>query len=99
MHTIAVRTRAFAQVEILPVPVPHDCTDGFTEAYWRRPEAYFDAGIRGAMSSFSGLADVTSGLTRLRRDLDDGTWMRRNAGLLKLEELDLGYRLIVADLQ
>ena len=27
---------------IEPVPVPHDCTDGFGAAYWRRPEAYLD---------------------------------------------------------
>ena len=24
------------------VPVPHDCTDGFCHAWWRRPEAYLD---------------------------------------------------------
>jgi hypothetical protein len=23
----------------IPVPVPHDCMDGFLRAYWRRPEA------------------------------------------------------------
>ena len=29
-----------ARVEV--VPVPHDCTDGFLWAYWRRPEQYLD---------------------------------------------------------
>jgi hypothetical protein len=32
----------------------------------------------------------------LRLDLDDGTWRRRNGHSLALDELDLGYRLIVA---
>ena len=27
---------------IEPVPVPHDCRDGFLHAYWRRPRAYLD---------------------------------------------------------
>jgi hypothetical protein len=34
-------------------------------------------------------------LARLRRDLDDGTWMRRNGHLLELPELDLGYRIVI----
>lgn len=32
--------------QVQTVPVPHDCTDGFGAAYWRRPEAYLDAGYR-----------------------------------------------------
>jgi ubiquinone/menaquinone biosynthesis C-methylase UbiE len=30
----------FEDVQIRPVLVPHDCTDGFLGAYWRRPAAY-----------------------------------------------------------
>jgi hypothetical protein len=25
---------------VTPVPVPHDCADGFGAAFWRRPAAY-----------------------------------------------------------
>src|SRR6266851_3875064 len=65
-----------------PAPdLPHDCVDGFLGAYWRRPEAYLDAAVRGAISTFTKLADVEPGLARLRRDLEDGTWRRRNAAL------------------
>lgn len=83
-------------VEIRPVPVPYDCGDGFLEAYWRRPEAYFDPGVRGAISGFAQLPDVEPGLARLKRDLESGTWMRRYGHLLNLPELDLGYRLIIS---
>lgn len=31
--------------EVIPVPIPADCTDGFLGAYWRRPEAYL---VRGS---------------------------------------------------
>lgn len=81
---------------VRPVPVPADCIDGFLGAYWRRPEVYLDAGARGAISSFAHLAEVETGLARLRADLADGSWERRNAALLDQPELDIGYRLLVA---
>ncbi|MEW6270760.1 MAG: class I SAM-dependent methyltransferase, partial [Thermodesulfobacteriota bacterium] len=37
------------------VPVPHDCRDGFFGAYWRRPEAYLRADVRGAISGLARL--------------------------------------------
>jgi len=83
-------------VDVLPLPVPHDCTDGFLGAYWRRPHLYLDAGVRGAISSFAKLADVESGLERLRRDLADGSWERRHGHLLERSEIELGYRIVVA---
>ncbi|MFI5375884.1 MAG: class I SAM-dependent methyltransferase [Candidatus Rokuibacteriota bacterium] len=88
--------RLLGPIEVRPVPIPHDCVDGFVGAYWRRPEAYLDAAVRGAMSTFTKLADVEPGLARLRQDLADGTWQRRNAALLARPALDLGYRLVIA---
>src|SRR5262245_11267861 len=87
---------ALGRIEVHALPIPHDCTDGFLGAYWQRPRAYLDAGVRSAISTFTKLATLESGLARLRRDLDDGTWHRRNIALLEETPLDLGYRLIVA---
>jgi hypothetical protein len=78
------------------VPIPHDCTDGFLGAYWRRPRAYLNARVRSAISAFSMLSDVETGLARLRDDLASGEWHRRYGSLLDLQALDLGYRLVVA---
>jgi SAM-dependent methyltransferase len=94
--TLADLERVLGPLDLLPLPVPHDCTDGFLGAYWRRPEAYLDPGVRGAMSTFSKMPDVAPALARLRRDLADGTWLRRHAELLDQTELDLGYRLVVS---
>src|SRR5437899_10139271 len=71
--------RALGRVEVHPLPIPHDCVDGFLGAYWRRPHAYLDAGVRSAISTFAKMtpSDVEAGLERLRRDLEDGTWARR----------------------
>jgi SAM-dependent methyltransferase len=83
-------------LEVVPVPVPADCTDGFLAAYWRRPEAYLDAGLRGAISAFARIPDAAERLRRLAADLADGSWERRHADLLDLPELDVGYRVLIA---
>jgi SAM-dependent methyltransferase len=81
-----------------PVLVPHDCSDGFAGAYWRRPDAYLDPAVRMGMSLFTLTASqmVEAGLARLGADLRSGRWQRDHAALLALTELDLGYRLITA---
>ena len=81
-------------VEVKPVPIPHDCTDGFLVAYWRRPTAYLDERVRKAMSSFWKAGDVTHGLARLTDDLRSGEWERRYGALLEHDTLDCGYRLV-----
>jgi SAM-dependent methyltransferase len=86
--------QALGRIEVQRLPVPHDCTDGFFGAYWRRPH---DAGIRGAMSTFARIGDVEPGLARLRSDLEDGSWARRHGHLTRKPELDLGYRLVIAE--
>lgn len=84
---------------IEPVPIPHDCGDGFLHAYWRRPRAYLDPRVRDGISVFHLLErdEVDHAVRRLAADLDSGEWERRNGALLELEELDLGYRLVVAE--
>jgi SAM-dependent methyltransferase len=81
------------------VPIPHDCRDGFLGAFWRRPERYIEPAVRPGISTFHELdPDVLErALSRLRNDIESGAWRRRYGGLLSREELDLGYRLVVAD--
>jgi SAM-dependent methyltransferase len=95
---LATVAEALGGAEIVPVPIAHDCTDGFLCAWWRRPLAYLEPGVRANISSFAPLpGDVLSeALGRLQRDVVDGTWAERNAGLIALGEADFGYRLLVA---
>jgi SAM-dependent methyltransferase len=88
--------QTLGNIEVRPLPVPYDCTDGFLGAYWRRPHAYLEPGVRSAISTFAKIGDVESGLIRLRGDLADGTWERRYGHLLHQSKLDLGYRLVIA---
>lgn len=84
---------------IEPVPIPHDCRDGFFAAYWRRPQAYLDPRVRDGISVFRLLPpeEVDTAIARLRADLESGAWARRNADILEREALDLGYRLVIAE--
>jgi SAM-dependent methyltransferase len=84
-----------AEVEV--VPVPWDCRDGFMSAFWRRSEAYLDPAVRAGISSLAKRSDeeLADGLARLRADIDSGAWARRHADLLGLDEVDLGYRLLL----
>jgi SAM-dependent methyltransferase len=82
-------------VDVRPIDVPHDCKDGFLCAYWRRPEAYLDPNVRGAISTFARVGDYQAGLTRLRDDLADGSWHRKYGHLLHETHMDLGYRLVI----
>jgi len=85
---------------VVPVPVPHDCRDGFYHAFWRRPEAYLDERVRAGISVIARLDPDESAdmVRRLKADLETCAWQQRNAHLLVLDEIDLGYRLLVAEL-
>ncbi len=81
-----------------PVPIPWDCTDGFFEAYWRRPEAYLDEDVRRGISVWSAVGrDVEERVVSdLSADLASGRWAERNRDLLGLESAELGARLLIA---
>jgi SAM-dependent methyltransferase len=84
-------------VRVEPLPVPHDCTDGFLYAWWRRPQAYLDPRIRAGSSSFWAVGGVEAGVARLAADLESGAWAARHHELLDRDDLDVGYRLVVCD--
>ena len=81
-----------------PVPIPWDCTDGFYEAYWRRPEAYLDKHVRRGMSIWArvGLDAEQRAVHNLRDDLASGRWAQRNRDLLGLDAAVFDSRLLIA---
>jgi hypothetical protein len=93
-----VRQMLGGRLDVIPVPIPADCIDGFNAAYWRRPHAYLDPEVWRRMSALALIpdADRADGMRRLQADLDSGEWDRRWEHLLALDELDLGYRVVVA---
>jgi len=96
MPSLSEIQRHLGRAAVFDVPIPHDCTDGFLGAYWRRPHAYLNPDIRSAISVFSKITNLEVGLSALQSDLSSGAWHRRYGHLLHRSELDLGYRLVVA---
>lgn len=83
---------------IEPVLIPWNCTDGFFEAHWRRPEAYLDERVRRGVSVWTKVGpDAEQRAVRsLRDDLASGRWAERNGDLVDLDAADLGARLLIA---
>jgi SAM-dependent methyltransferase len=98
---IAKLVSLLGNASIQKVPIPYDCADGFGGAYWRRPHAYLDAEVRAGISMLALTAEpeLREGLSRLEADLTTGAWTDRHTDLLDKTHLDLGYRLVVSDLE
>jgi SAM-dependent methyltransferase len=90
-----------ADVEVEAVPLPRDCTDGFFIALWDRPELHLDPDVRRGSTVWHEMEpeQIARGLAALAADLESGRWDERHGHLReRTEELDLGLRLLVAEL-
>jgi SAM-dependent methyltransferase len=98
--SMAELSRCLGQIEARPLPIPHDCQDGFLGAFWRRPAAYLAPNVRRAMSGFAQLPPeiANTGLAHLAADLHSGQWDTQFGWVREQTSLDLGYRLIIAPL-
>lgn len=96
MPKLSLYREVLGEVDIIPVPIPADCTDGFLYAYWRRPAAYLDPIVRKAISSFWKIDGAQAGFDRLAADLASGVWAARYGDLLAQETIDAGYCLVVS---
>jgi SAM-dependent methyltransferase len=99
--SIAHLQAVLPSVQVEPVPVPSDCTDGFCIALWSRPEMHLNPEIRRASSIWHLLPQsiVDNGLDRLRLGLESGEWDRRYGHLRTQPEFDVGVRLVTAELR
>ena len=83
--------------EVRPVPVPIDCTDGFAEAYYARPERLLDPAVRRAQSAwgFVGPEAQERAVARLRAALESGAWDERYGDLRRQPRFDGALCLVV----
>jgi hypothetical protein len=83
---------------VTEVPVPIDCVDGFTEAFYARPEQFLDPAVRAGQSAwgFVSAGATERAVATLRADLDSGAWERKYGGLRNQSEFAGSLRLIIA---
>ena len=81
------------------IPTPADCTDGFFEAFWNRPESLLDPEVRGAQSIWALVPDETESamVDRLASALEDGSWDDANAHLRGQDEFNGALRLVISE--
>jgi SAM-dependent methyltransferase len=93
----SIATALGPDATVRPVPVPFDCVDGFTEAFYGRPEAFLDPEVRRSQSawSFVELEAEARFVETLRADLDSGAWDRRHGHLRSQPAYQGAVRLVV----
>jgi hypothetical protein len=81
------------------LPTPADCTDGFFEAFWNRPEALLDAEVRSAQSIWALTGpELEQGIVkRLALALESGDWDRQHGHLREQQAFEGGLRLVVSE--
>ncbi len=81
-----------------PVPIPFACPDGFTEAFYGRPEAFLDPSVRRSQSAWALLepAAEKTAVEALRSDLAAGRWDECHGHLRTQPHFDGALRLVVS---
>jgi hypothetical protein len=84
--------------DVRSVPIPIDCVDGFTEAFYARPERLLEPGVRKGQSAWGFVEPgVEERFERaLRADLASGAWAARHGALRNAPFFDGSLRLVVA---
>jgi hypothetical protein len=85
-----------ASVTVVPIPI--DCVDGFTEAFYARPEAFLEARVRRGQSAW-GFIDAgveERFVAALGRDLETGAWDERYGEWRTRPVFEGALRLIVS---
>jgi SAM-dependent methyltransferase len=81
---------------ITNIQIPFNCTDGFQEAFYGRPECFLDEQVRKAQSAWSFVDRETEQeyINRLRSDLESGNWDKKYGQYRKLPFFDGAYRML-----
>jgi SAM-dependent methyltransferase len=108
-EVIEVETRRYPRVETIAsalggivdvqsIPIPLDCTDGFGEAYYGRPECLLDPEARRACSAWSFVdpSVVDRFVTALAFEHESGEWDAKYGHLRRQAEFLGSLKLIVS---
>ncbi|GAB3895282.1 methyltransferase domain-containing protein [Kibdelosporangium lantanae] len=83
---------------VTPIPIPPDCVDGFTEAFYARPEMFLDPAVRASQSAWGFVAPeaIERGIAKLAADLESGAWATKYGDVAAQPEFVGAVRLITA---
>jgi SAM-dependent methyltransferase len=97
VEEVAAELGGVTRVETIPTPA--DCTDGFFEAYWNRPEMLLDPAVRASQSIWEladpGVEERIVG--RLAADLRSGRWDEEHGALREQSSYEGSLRLVISE--
>jgi SAM-dependent methyltransferase len=81
------------------IPTPGHCSDGFVEAFWRRPEQLLDPDVRSAQSIWALVQPHVERriVDRLAAALASGEWDAEHGHLRERSEFDGCLRLVISE--
>ena len=84
--------------EVIEIPVPLDCTDGFQEAFYGRPEAFLEKEVRLSQSAWGFLPNGVEEkyVAALAVDLQSGAWDKKYGAFRTQPTFTCALRLIIA---
>lgn len=94
----AIAAALGGKVSVQEIPVPLDCTDGFQEAFYGRPEAFLDPAVRKAQSAWGFLPEGLEAtlVARLAADLASGDWDKQYGHFRQQPHFTCALRLVTA---
>ena len=95
----AVESALGGRTHVERIPTPADCSDGFFEAFWNRPEALLDPDVRASQSLWALLdAGVEERIvSRLADALDSGAWDAQHGHLRERQSFEGSLRLVISE--
>jgi SAM-dependent methyltransferase len=84
--------------EVVQVPIPLDCVDGFQEAYYGRPEAFLQKEVRMSQSAWGFLSPEVEAriVQNLADELASGEWDRKYGHYRTQPTFTCALRLVIA---
>lgn len=94
-----VATALGGRTRVERIRTPADCADGFFEAFWNRPEALLDPGIRASQSMWALLDPGVEQrmVDRLRLALESGAWDEAYGHLREADAFEGALRLVISE--
>lgn len=86
--------------KVTKIKIPLDCTDGFQEAFYGRPEAFLREEVRRAQSgwSFIGKEREAEYVAAFAKELETGEWDRKYGFHRTMPEFEGAFRMLEFEL-
>ncbi len=94
----SIKNSLGANCEVISIPIPLDCVDGFQEAFYGRPEAFLKKEVRSSQSAWGFLSnEVEEKLVKaLEADLISGEWDKKFGHYRTEPSFTCALRLIIS---